>query len=95
MVVHLLACRKDHGRGQSGNWRKERGSGFPRALNEELVHDNKSGHSFYNGNGTWNDTGVVTTTGGKCARSTVILGCILSLGNSRRRLKSDPRNRQS
>ena len=89
MVSHLFACRKGHGRRQSGGWGEKRPSRFPRALNEQFVHDNKSRHSFDDRNGTWNDTGVVTTPGGKCTWGAIILGRFLRLRYGRGGFKSD------
>lgn len=89
-LSHLLACRKDHGRRQSGGWGKERPSRFPCALNEQFVHDNKGRHSFNDRNSTWNNTGVVTAPCGKCTWCAIILSCFLRPRYGRRRLESDP-----
>jgi len=56
----------------------------------DSLHENDSGHGLYDGHGTGQDAGVVTTLGGEDSLRPVVLDGALLLCDRRGGLEPDP-----
>lgn len=60
----------------------------------DLLHADQSSHGLDDRDGARNDRGIVPAAGGKLARSAIVLGSALGLGDGGRGLEGNPKYRE-